>query len=156
MTKFLIITGTQNSGKTTTAGMVYHSLQHHADDENKVSLTDADGKILPIDHPLMENGEPIDFIAEMKVKGKKVVIVSLGDYPEYLKRQIEIYLNEVVYFVCCLRTRDRKGSTRRMLYTDYADYPKEEFWTEYSDDKYLKLKVKENVVERIKSAIMSN
>ena len=156
MTKFLIITGTQNSGKTTTAGMVYHSLQQHADCEDKVSLTDADGKVLPIDHSLLENGEPMDFIANMEVKGKKVVIVSLGDYPEYLKRQIVIYLNKVDFFVCCLRTRDRKGSTRRMLYSDYADYPKEEFWTEFSDDKSQRFEVKGKVVKKIKSTIMSN
>ena len=156
MTKFIIITGTQNSGKTTTAGMVYHCLRQHADDEVKVSLTDADGKDLPIDHPLMENGEPMDFIANMEVKGKKVVIVSLGDYPEYLKRQIEVYLDKVVFFVCCLRTRDREGSTRRMLYTDYASYPKEEFGAEYSEDEAQMFEVKAKVVERIKSAIMSN
>jgi len=153
MTKFLIITGKQNSGKTTTAGMVYKSLWPHA---INVHLTDADGNDLPTDHPLIENGKPIDFIANMKVKGKKVVIVSLGDYPEYLKRQIEIYLNEVVYFVCCLRTRDRKGSTRRMLYSDYVHYPKEEFWTEFSDDKSQRLEVKRKVVDKIKSTIMSN
>lgn len=153
MTKFLIITGTQNSGKTTTAGMLYKSLWQQA---MNVHLTDANGEVLPIDHLLIENGEPMDFIANMEVEGKKVVIVSLGDYPDYLKRQIEIYLNEVVYFVCCLRTRDREGSTRRMLYADYANYPKEEYWTEYSGDKSLKFKVKEKVVERIKLAIKSN
>ena len=152
MTKFLIITGKQNSGKTTTAGMVYHSLLPQDD----VCLTDADGKVLPWDHPLIENGEPMDFIAYIVVQGKKVVIVSLGDYPEYLKRQIEIYLSKVDLFVCCLRTRDREGSTRRMLYTDYADYPKEEFWTDFSDDKSQRFEVKRKVVEKIKSTIMSN
>ena len=153
MTKFLIITGTQNSGKTTTAGMVYHSLRHHADDEDKVSLTDANGKVLPIDHPLMENGKPMDFIANMEVKGKKVVIVSLGDYPQFLKTQIEIYLEEVDFFVCCLRTRDREGSTRRMLFTDYADYPKEEFWIEYSEDETQKHAVKKKIASQIVTVI---
>lgn len=153
MMKFIIITGTQNSGKTTTARLVYQSLWPQA---INVHLTDAYEKDLPKEHPLIEEGKPIDFIAGMKVNGKDVAIVSLGDYPEYLKRQIAIYLNQVDFFVCCLRTRDREGSTRRMLYTDYANYPKEEFWTEYSEDKSLEFKVKEKVVERIKSAIMSN
>ena len=153
MTKFLIITGTQNSGKTTTAGMVYKNLLPYA---INVHLAEGNGKVLPIEDPLFENGIPMDFIAYMEVKGKKVAIVSMGDYPQYLKMQIEVYINKVNYFVCCLRTYNREGSTRRMLYTVYADYPKEEFWTEYSDDKFLELKVKENVVERIKSAIMSN
>ena len=136
--------------------MVYHGLLQNVDSVKEVSLTDADGKVLPIDHPLIEDGKPIDFIAEMKVKGKNVVVVSLGDYPEYLKRQIEIYLDKVFFFVCCLRTRDREGSTRRMLYTDYASYPKEEFCTEYSDDEAQMFVVKGKVVERIKSIIMSN
>ena len=133
--------------------MLYKSLWQQA---VNVHLSDANGEVMPIDHPLIENGKPVDFIANMEVEGKKVLIVSLGDYPEYLKRQIEIYLDQVDFFVCCLRTRDREGSTRRMLYTDYSTYPKEEFPTEYSENEAQRFEVKGNVVERIKSAIMSN
>lgn len=156
MTKFIIITGTQNSGKTTTAGMVFHDLRQYADGKDGVFLTDADGKVLPVDHPLVENGKPMDFIANLKVEGKKVVIVSLGDFPQYLKSQIETYLNKVAYFVCCLRTHNREGSTRRMLFEDYADYPKEEFRTEYSVEKTQMFNVKETVVERIIETIITN
>jgi hypothetical protein len=124
MTKFLIITGTRDSGKTTTAGMVYKKLLPCA---KNVCLTDGDGKVLTIDDPLLEDGKPKDFIAYLEVNRKKVTIVSIGDYPDYLEQQIKIYLDKVNYFVCCLRTRDREGSTRRMLITNYSNYPKEEF-----------------------------
>lgn len=153
MTKFLIITGTRDSGKTTTAGMVYKKLFPCA---KNVRLTDGDGKVLPIDDPLLENGKPKDFIAYLEVNGKKVAVVSIGDYPDYLEKQIKIYLDKVDYFVCCLRTRDREGSTRRMLLTNYANYPMEEFWTVHSEDEAQKYSVKEEIVGKIVSVIKSN
>jgi len=156
MTKFLIITGTRDSGKTTTAGMVYKKLLSCAEKEGNVHLTDENGKTLPIDDSLLENGKPKDFIAYLELKDKKVVIVSIGDYPEYLENQIKVYLDNVNYFVCCLRTRDREGSTRRMLLTNYANYPMEEFWTVHSEDEAQKYTVKEKVVEEIVSIIISN
>lgn len=154
MTKFLIITGTRDSGKTTTAGMVFKKLLPCACPKEKVRLTDGDGKALPIDHSLIENGKPMDFIAYLEVKDKKVAIVSIGDYPEYLEKQIKIYLDKVDYIVCCLRTHNREGSTRRMLLTNYANYPMEEFWTVYSNDKSQKYAVKEELVEKIISLII--
>ena len=156
MTKFIIIKGTRDSGKTTTAGMVYKKLLLCACPKEKVRLSDGDGRALPIDHALLENEKPMDFIAYMEVKGKKVAIVSIGDYPDYLEKQIKIYLDEVDYFVCCLRTRNREGSTRRMLLTNYANYPMEEFWTVHSENEAEKYSVKEEVVNKIVSAIMSN
>ena len=78
----------------------------------------------------------------------------MGDYPEYLKDQIEAYINKVEYFVCCLRTKDRLGSSRRMVLTDYAVYPKEEFWTIHSEDNKQKFSVKEKVVEQIVSKML--
>ena len=153
MTKFLIITGTRDSGKTTTAGMVYKKLLPCA---KNVCLTDGDGKVLTIDDPLLEDGKPKDFVAYLEVNGKKVAIVSIGDYPDYLEKQIKIYLDKVDYFVCCLRTRDREGSTRRMLITNYSNYPKEEFRTVHSEDKSQMFSIKEEIVEKIVSVIMSN
>lgn len=150
MTKFLIITGTRDSGKTTTAGMVYKKLLSCA---KNARLTDGDGKVLPIDDLLFENGKPKDFIAYLEVKGEKVVIVSIGDYPEYLEKQIKIYLGKVDYFVCCLRTQNREGSARRMVYTKYEDYSKEEFWIEYSEDEKQQFAAKENTVNQIVSVI---
>ena len=154
MTKFIIIKGTRDSGKTTTAGMVYKKLLLCACPKEKVRLSDGDGRALPIDHALLENEKPMDVIAYREVKGKKVAIVSIGDYPDYLEKQIKIYLDEVDYFVCCLRTRNREGSTRRMLLTNYANYPMEEFWTVHSEDEAQKYAVKEEVVDKIVSVII--
>lgn len=153
MTKFLIITGTRDSGKTTTAGMVYKKLLPCA---KNVCLTDGDGKVLPIEDSLVENGKPKDFIAQMEKNGRKIAIVSIGDYPEYLEKLIKVYLDKMDCFVCCLRTHNREGSTRRMLLTNYANYPMEEFWTIHSEDEAKKYVVKEGVVEKIVSIIMSN
>ena len=150
MTKFLIITGPQNSGKTTTAGMVYKELQPSA---KNVQLTDAEGKKMQKEDTLFENGKPKDFVAYLEVKGKKVAIVSIGDNPHYLKTKIEVYINQVDYFVCCLRTQNREGSARRMLYTEYEDYSKEEFRIEYSEDEKQQYEVKEKTVKQIVSSI---
>ena len=154
MTKFIIIKGTRDSGKTTTAGMVYKKLLLCACPKEKVRLSDGDGRALPIDHALLENEKPMDFIAYLEVNEKKVAIVSIGEYPDYLEKQIKIYLDEVDYFVCCLRTRNREGSTRRMLLTNYANYPMEEFWTVHSEDEAQKYAVKEEVVDKIVSVII--
>lgn len=90
MIEFLIITGTRDSGKTTTAGMVYKKLLPCVEKKENVRLTDGNGKLLPIDDSLFENGKPMDFIAYLEVNGVKVAIVSTGDYPEYLEKQIKI------------------------------------------------------------------
>ena len=156
MSKFLIIKGKRDSGKTTTAGMVYKKLLPFAFPKEKVRLSDGDGKALPINHTLNENDKPMDFIAYMEVKGKRVAIVSLGDYPEYLEKQIKIYIDKVDFFVCCLRTRNREGSARRMLLENYSKYPREEFETVHSEDEAEKYSVKEEVVVKIVSVIKSN
>lgn len=153
MTEFLIITGTRNSGKTTTAGMVYKRLLPQA---KIVMLTDAYGRELPNNHPLLEDEVPIDFIAYLEIKGKKIAIVSIGDYPQYLEQRIESYIDKVDFFVCCLRTHNREGSARKMLLSKYANYPRKEFRTVHSEGEAQMFSIKDKVVEEIVSVIVPN
>ena len=61
------------------------------------------------------------FTAILTIHGKKVGIVSEGDKPEYLGPTLTILLQyDVDVIICCTKTRDMDGSTRRMLRTDYA------------------------------------
>ncbi len=154
MTGFLIISGTQNSGKTTTAGMVYKKLREYAKDPWLADISEIE--ISP-DDSLIENGEPKDFLAYLEINGKSVAMISAGDKADYLKEYVEAYLEKSVdYIICCLRSINRDGSARRMLFTDFANYPKKEFWTVYSDDPKQKYAVKESVVNQIVSVIKSN
>ena len=141
----------RNRVKTTTAGMFFKKLKTKA---KAVYLTEAYDKELPKDHPLVENGKPIDFVAYLEMGNKKVVIVSMGDYPKYLVEKIDLNIDKMNYFVCCLRTQNRVGSARRMLLTKYANYPKEEFWTVRSEDKTEMYLVKQGVVDRIEAEII--
>lgn len=103
----------------------------------------------------MDNGIPKDFIAHLNIKGKKVAMISAGDIAQYVKEYVEDYLDKQFdYIICCIRTVNRKGSARRVLYSDFASYPKEEFWTVYSDDKEQMFNVKKNIVNQIVSKIV--
>lgn len=149
MTEFLIISGTENSGKTTTAGMVYKKLREYAKDPWLADISEM--KISP-DDSLIENGEPKDFLACLEIDGKRIAIISAGDKAVYLKEYVEAYLEKNVdYIICCLRSINREGSSRRMLFTDFVNYPKQEFWTVYSNDPKQKYAVKENIVNQIVS-----
>ena len=143
----------RNRGKTTTAGMLYKKLKPKAKDAHLFGVY---GKELANDHPLIENGKPIDFVAHLEMGDKKVVIISMGDCPKYLEEKIDLFIDKVNYLVCCLRTQNRAGSARKMLLTKYANYPKEEFWTVHSEDITEMYLVKQGVVDRIEARIMSN
>lgn len=153
MTKFLIVTGTENSGKTTTMGMVYKKLLPLA---TEAYLADASDVEISTDDTLMRYGNPIDFISYLKINNKTTIaMISAGDVAADVKDYAEAYLkNNVDYIICCARTQNRKGSARRVLYDDFKEYPKEEFWPVYSDDKSQMFSVKEDVVEQIISKIL--
>lgn len=152
MTKFLIVTGPEHSGKTTTMGMIYKKLLLSAKDPY---LADVNENRIPVNDSLMDNGIPKDFIAHLNIKGKKVAMISAGDIAQYVKEYVEDYLDKQFdYIICCIRTVNRKGSARRVLYSDFASYPKEEFWTVYSDDKEQMFNVKKNIVNQIVSKIV--
>ena len=131
MKEFVIIAGTQNSGKTTTAWCVYQRLLPYSDAtqmhiggaqvENHGEIV---YKIPPYDNM------PDDFKALLHIYGYTVAIISAGDIDEWLEDDIESVYSEADFIVISLRAYNRAGSSRRMLMEKYSkDYTKE-FWVE--------------------------
>lgn len=127
MAQFVIIRGKENSGKTTTMWFVYQYLLKEADAGSKHLFrwgheTDFCKSTIPVAVPEQPVPNEIrDFTAILTIHGKKVGIVSEGDKPEYLGPTLTILLQyDVDVIICCTKTRDMDGSTRRMLRTDYA------------------------------------
>lgn len=127
MAQFVIIRGTQDSGKTTTMWFLYQYLLKMADTGSKHLFRWGHNKdfcesTIPVAVPEQQvSGRVKDFTAILTIQGKKIGIVSEGDEPEYLGPTLTILLQyHVDVIICCTRTQDRVGSTSRMLRTDYA------------------------------------
>lgn len=134
MKEFVIIAGTQNSGKTTTAWCVYQRLLPYSD-ATHLFIGDAEVenhgeivyKIPPYDNL------PDDFKALLHIYGFTVAIISAGDIDEWLEDDIESVYAEADFIVISLRSYNRAGSSRRMLTEKYSkDYTKE-FWVDAPD-----------------------
>ena len=153
MTEFIIIKGTINSGKTTTAGMVYKELLPRSAQPHYFNKRESFTNGLII---CDEYGSWRDFSAELTINNKTIAIVSAGDVRAVLKKEIEYFLNKNVnVLIICLRTYNRQGSSRQMVYTDYPDYPKTEFLTPYSRDICKREEIKKDVVKLIVEKINS-
>ena len=82
MAELIIIRAGQNSGKTTTIGLVYQELLKQADGEHTFN-----NEIVTKDSLMFNvNGETIDFTAILTIKNKKIGIVSAGDIANEIGR----------------------------------------------------------------------
>lgn len=131
MKEFVIIAGTQNSGKTTTAWCVYQRLLPYSDATQMLiggAQVENHGEIVYKIPPY--DNMPDDFKALLHIYGYTVAIISAGDIDEWLDEDIESVYSEVDFIVISLRAYNRAGSSRRMLMEKYSkDYTKE-FWVE--------------------------
>ena len=131
MKEFVIIAGTQNSGKTTTAWCVYQRLLPYPDATQMLiggAQVENHGEIVYKIPPY--DNFPDDFKAVLHIYGYTVAIISAGDIDEWLEDDVESVYSEVDFIVTCLRSYNRAGSSRRMLMEKYSkDYTKE-FWVE--------------------------
>lgn len=128
MKEFIIITGTRNSGKTTTAWCVYQRLLPYSCNIQMWfgnSLVTNHGEIVYKSAP--HNNEPKDFKAILDVYGYKVVIISAGDDAKLLQMEINAVYTDADFIIISLRTYNKTGSSRRMLRTHYASDYKREF-----------------------------
>lgn len=148
MAELIIIRAGQNSGKTTTSGLVYQELLLHADKEhmfNKETVTKDSLKFNEI-------GETIDFTAVLTIRNKKVGIISTGDVAEDTKVEIQIQINiNIDVIICCARSVNRQGSTYRMILDDFSKTNSIalEIFTKYSENIDLKNDTKKAVVDEI-------
>lgn len=153
MAELIVIRAGQNSGKTTTTGLVYQELLKQAE---KVHVFN--NKTVSVDSlQFNDNGDTIDFTAILTIKNKKVGIVSAGDIASDTKKiitsLIEININIII---CCARSVNRQGSTYRMLLDDFSQTNNIalEIFTEYSENKDLKSEVKNEVVDKIITKVL--
>jgi len=135
--EFLIIAGTQNSGKTTTSWLVYQKLRAYSSETHLF----IDGKEIENYGDIIFTDEteqyPIDFKAVLHISGYKIIILSAGDVADWLEDDIDSSLDEGADFIVLpLRSYDRSGSSRRMLNNTYPMYHKREFWI-VKDNQYL-------------------
>lgn len=131
MKEFVIIAGTQNSGKTTTAWCVYQRLLPYSDATQMLiggAQVENHGEIVYKIPPY--DNFPDDFKAILHIYGFTVAIISAGDVDEWLENDIEDVYSEADFIVISLRAYNRAGSSRRMIMEKYSkDYTKE-FWVE--------------------------
>lgn len=153
MAEFIIIRAGQNSGKTTTTGMVYQELLEHAEKEHIFNNKSVEKDSLR----LSSKGEAWDFSAILTINGKKVGIVSAGDIAEDTKKAITILIDiKVEVIICCARSVNRKGSTYRMLLDEFSKKHRIalEVFTKNSPDKNLKYEIKKPIVEQVVKATL--
>lgn len=154
MAQFIIIRGGQNSGKTTTAGLVYKELLKHAEAEHIFNnITVFQGSLV-----FDLDGVTNDFSAIVTIKNKKVGIISAGDIKKDLKDEITVFINiNIDIIICCARSINRTGSSYRMILEDFSVTHKiaMEIFTEYSNDDKLKHSVKKNVVDCIVGKVLN-
>lgn len=131
MKEFILIMGAENSGKTTTAWVVYQRLLPYA----------SNSRIFIKGTPIVNRGEivykltpydkqPEDFKAILEREDYKIAIISGGDDPVLLKKEIDSVYDEVDFIVISLRSIKRLGSSQQMIEDNYPKDYTRPFWTE--------------------------
>lgn len=112
--KLIIIKGTQNSGKSTTAACVH----------NEIIARGAQLKMMHIYADVIPTGELRDFESVLDYSHVRVAIISQGDEAAKLHERIERLCwewrpNAIV--VCC-RSKKMTGSSYEMLCNNYSSW----------------------------------
>ena len=146
--ELIIIRGTHDSGKTTTAALVHNRLV-----ENGATV-----KLLQMKNNILDAGQYArDFQSVLDVGKKRIVIISEGDDDDTLCEKMEWYNNEYRpdIMVVCARTYNRSGSSYRMLNEYFSNAMREgnEFWTEYAENPTKAIEIKLPIVEQITNRI---
>jgi len=152
MADLIIIRGTQDSGKTTTAGIVYQELLKFCDHKHQFN-----GKDVTTDSLLYNDTESTkDFIAILTCKGKKIGIVSAGDIAEELRKIFDKLIQlGVDIIVCCTRSINKKGSAYRLIEDEYRAkntivlVVRSEFSPNVNDRYSIKQKAVQDIVDKI-------
>lgn len=114
----IVISGPENSGKTTTVKMMSLMLRNYSDDPNN-----ADTKYPNKDY--WHSTKPIKYDRELliaiPVNGKMICLASIGDSVDYLEKTIPRMDNEwhCDYMVCCCR--DKGPTYKYMTEGEYKD-----------------------------------
>ena len=143
-TKLIIIRGNANTGKSTVAACVHNLL---------VDMYKLEDKPIPLDDEACVS----TFHSNLVVEGRSIAVISEGDREQKLKEQIDdAKSRNANIIVTCLRSKNRKGSSCRMMMTDYPELYNEsvQVWTSFSTDKSMIIPLKKAVAEVIVNIIV--
>ena len=132
MKEFILILGTKDAGKTTTAWVVYQRLLPYSSSSTlciKGTPVVNRGEIIYKPSPA---NQPENFKAILDLPGYKAAIISGGDDPALLKKEIDSVYDEVDFIVISLRSIKRPGSSQKMIATYYPKDYTRPFWTKYN------------------------
>lgn len=149
MIKFILIRGQRNSGKTTTAGLVYTELLKICETKHNFNGKEVESNGLQLNK---QTGALYDFKAILKNNGKSIGIVSAGDDRNELEKEINTFIRIGINLIlCCSRSRDVKGSSYRMIKDKFfkENIILKEVWVSYSPNSEDKLIVKSKSVDEI-------
>lgn len=153
MAKIIIIRGKQNTGKTTTSGLVYKELLKLSDKNHTFNNKEAIQDSLIYD----KEGNTIDFTAILNCKNKKIGFASAGDVANDLHISIKILIAlNVDIIICCARSRNVKGSAYRMIFDDFSSKNDiiSNIFTAFSNNIENKINAKSEVVNKIIDTIL--
>lgn len=156
MAKFILIRGQQNSGKTTTIGLVYNELLKISEKVHTFKDKEVEVNSLEFDKV---TGETLDFTAIVKIGNKNIGLKSAGDVPKDLEKEINIFIKKGIdIIICCSRSRNVKGSSYRMIIDKFSkeNIIIKEVWVSYSPNVDDKLIVKAKSVREIIELINDN
>ena len=147
--KIVVIKSTENSGKTTTIWLTFLELIRMGATVLSFSNTyNGPNRTIPSAIP----ATPYDFVAEVLFNNKRIVIISHGDVPKDVNRELQNVLpTNPDFIICTSRSQSRTGSTWDLFKTVYTNtmYERVCFWSEFTTNPMFKLSVKQSTVEAI-------
>lgn len=113
----MVISGPENSGKSTTVRMIVQQLRPFCDNRDNPSVPWPEYDFVNSTEPIKRADE---ILHELIINGKRVGMTSLGDTVEIIKEKFETLEDKwhSNYIVCCCRD---KGLTREYIEGAYGD-----------------------------------
>lgn len=150
-TNLIVIKSKGNSGKTTTIWMLLYELINQGAKLNVLRhVVSTTTFSLPSQIPDVSNRH--DFVAELTWLNKRIVLLSHGDTPYVVKKELDAILpTKPDFIVCTSRSQWRTGSTWDLFETRYTNihFRRICFWSEYATHSKDQLMVKEPTIKAI-------
>ena len=150
-TNLVVIKSKENSGKTTTIWMLLYELINQGAKLNLLRYVDSSETfLLPPQMPPVELR--YDFVAELIWFNQRIVLLSHGDTPSVVKKELDAILpTQPDFIVCASRSQWRTGSTWDLFETRYTNihFKRVCFWSEYTAHSKDQLIVKEPTIKAI-------
>lgn len=150
-TNLVVIKSKGNSGKTTTIWMLLYELINQGATLNLLRNVDST-VTFPLPAQLPPVGSRPDFVAELMWLNQRIVLVSHGDTPRVVQKELDaILLTHPDFIVCTSRSQWRTGSTWNLFETRYTNihFKRVCFWSEYAKQSKDMLLVKDPTITAI-------